>query len=116
MIETEVLASFKDKNILVTGGTGLIGRQVVAILCNAGARVTAVSLDDIRVNEQAEHIFGDLTGLDFCKDITRGRDFVFHVAGIKGSIDVTKAKPASFFVPLLMMNANMLEACRLNEV
>ena len=116
MIKEHVLNSFKGKNVLVTGGTGLIGRQVVAILCNAGARVTAVSLDDIRVNEQAEHIFGDLTGLDFCKDITRGRDFVFHVAGIKGSIDVTLAKPASFFVPLLMMNTNMLEACRLNEV
>jgi len=116
MIETEVLATFKDKNILVTGGTGLIGRQVVAILCDTGARVTTVSLDAIRVNEQAEHIFGDLTSFDFCKDITRGKDFVFHVAGVKGSIDVTKAKPASFFIPLLMMNTNMLEACRLNEV
>jgi len=116
MIETEVLNSFKGKNILVTGGTGLIGRQVVAILCDAGARVTTVSLDDIRVHEQAEYIFGDLTSFDFCKYITHGRDFVFHVAGVKGSIDVTKAKPASFFVPLLMMNTNMLEACRLNEV
>ncbi|MFH1718674.1 MAG: NAD-dependent epimerase/dehydratase family protein, partial [Planctomycetota bacterium] len=39
-----------------------------------------------------------------------------HVAGIKGSIDVTKTKPASFFVPLLMFNTNTLEACRLNKV
>jgi len=38
------------------------------------------------------------------------------VAGIKGSIEVTKSKPASFFVPLLMMNTNMLEACRLHKV
>jgi GDP-L-fucose synthase len=43
-------------------------------------------------------------------------DFVFHIAGIKGSIEVTKSKPASFFVPLLMMNTNVLEACRLNKV
>ncbi len=43
-------------------------------------------------------------------------DYVFHVAGIKGSIDVTKAKPASFFVPMLMFNTNVLEACRLNGV
>ena len=43
-------------------------------------------------------------------------DYVFHVAGIKGSIDVTKSKPASFFVPLLMFNTNVLEACRINRV
>jgi GDP-L-fucose synthase len=43
-------------------------------------------------------------------------DYVFHLAGIKGSIDVTKSKPASFFVPLLMMNTNTLEAARLNGV
>jgi GDP-L-fucose synthase len=29
---------------------------------------------------------------------------------------VTKSKPASFFVPLLMMNTNILEACRINNV
>ena len=43
-------------------------------------------------------------------------DFVFHLAGIKGSIEVTQSKPASFFVPLLMFNTNVLEACRLNKV
>jgi GDP-L-fucose synthase len=48
--------------------------------------------------------------------MTRGKDYVFHVAGIKGSVKVTKEQPASFFVPLLMMNTNILEACRLNNV
>ena len=43
-------------------------------------------------------------------------DYVFHVAGIKGSIDVTINNPASFFVPLLMFNTNVLEASRLNNV
>lgn len=116
MIEDKVLKNFKGRNVLVTGGTGLIGRQVVAILDDAGARVTVVSLDKIRVSEQAEHIYGDLTSFDFCKDITRDKDFVFHIAGVKGSIEVTKAKPASFFVSLLMMNTNVLEACRINDV
>jgi GDP-L-fucose synthase len=49
-------------------------------------------------------------------DLTKGVDNVFHVAGIKGSIEVTKSKPASFFVPLLMFNTNILEACRINKV
>jgi GDP-L-fucose synthase len=116
MIKEEVLSSLIDRNVLVTGGTGLIGRQVVDILCNAGAKVKIVSLDRIKVNAKAEHVYGDLTGFEFCQDITKDMDFVFHLAGIKGSIEVTKAKPASFFVPLLMMNTNMLEACRINKV
>ena len=116
MIEEKVLKGFTGSSVLVTGGTGLIGRQVVALLCQAGARVKIASLDRIKVNDKAEHVLGDLASFEFCKDITKDMDFVFHLAGIKGSVEVTKAKPASFFVPLLMMNTNMLEACRLNQV
>jgi GDP-L-fucose synthase len=116
LIEEEVLKSFIEKSVVITGGTGLIGRQIVDILCDAGTKVKVVSLDKIKVNEQAEHVFGDITNFEFCKDITKDIDFVFHLAGIKGSIEVTKSKPASFFVPLLMMNTNILEACRINEV
>jgi GDP-L-fucose synthase len=116
MIKEEVLKSFAGSNVLVTGGTGLIGRQVVNILCDASAHVKVVSLDRINVNEEAEHIYGDLTSFELCKELTKDMDFVFHMAGIKGSIEVTKAKPASFFVPLLMFNTNMLEACRINKV
>lgn len=100
MIDSNVLKSFSKKNVLVTGGTGLIGRQIVKLLCDVGANVKIVSLDKITVTNRAEHICGDLTEFDFCKKVTSGMDFVFHVAGIKGSIEVTKKKPASFFVPL----------------
>lgn len=116
MIDDSVLRNFAGKNALVTGGTGLIGRQVVDILAGAGAKVRIVSLDKVNVNPKAEHVYGDLTDFGFCKELTRGMDFVFHVAGVKGSIEVTKTKPASFFVPLLMFNTNVLEACRLNGV
>jgi len=115
-MKEDILHNFKGKRCLVTGGTGLIGRQVVNILCNAGAKVRIVSLDRIKVNEQAEHIYGDLTSFAFCQDITKGIDYVFHLAGIKGSAKVTIEKPASFFVPLLQMNTNILEACRVNKV
>ncbi len=116
MIREEVLRSFTGRNVLVTGGTGLIGREIVHILCDAGARLRIVSLDRLEVDARAEHIFGDLTDFGLCRELTRDVDFVFHVAGIKGSIEVTKSKPASFFVPLLMFNTNVLEACRYNKV
>lgn len=116
MTTHELLANFADKRVLVTGGTGLIGRQLVNLLCGAGARVTIASLDEVEVDPRATLVFGDLTDLSFCMRMTEGMDHVFHVAGIKGSVEVTKQKPASFFVPLLMMNTNVLEACRLNRV
>jgi GDP-L-fucose synthase len=116
MIPDSILQNFQGKTVLVTGGTGMIGRQIVNILCDAGAIVTSASLDDIETHPTAQHLKADLTDFQTCKEIAVGMDYVFHVAGIKGSIEVTKSRPASFFVPLLMMNTNMLEACRINGV
>ena len=116
MIKDEVLRSFSGRNVLVTGGTGLIGREIVHLLCDSGAHVKLVSLDRMEIDPCAVHVYGDLTDFDLCKQLTSDMDFVFHVAGIKGSIEVTKSKPASFFVPLLMFNTNVLEASRLNKV
>jgi GDP-L-fucose synthase len=115
VIKEEVLKSFRGTNVLITGGTGLIGRQVVDILASADARLKIVSLDDVRVHPKAEHIMGDITDFEFCKKITKDVDFVCHLAGIKGSADVSNRLLASHFVPTILMNTNMLEACRQNK-
>jgi GDP-L-fucose synthase len=107
---------FSDKRVLVTGGTGLIGREVTKLLRSFGAIVSVVSLDSIKQYDDVQYIHGDLTNLDFCLEVTKNIDYVFHLAGIKGSIDVTKSRPASFLVPLLMFNTNVLEASRRNGV
>lgn len=107
---------FFNQRVLITGGTGLIGREITNILRSAGAVITVVSLDAIKQYDEVRYIYGDLTNLDFCFEVTKNIDYVFHLAGIKGSIDVTKSRPASFFVPLLMFNTNVLEAARRNDV
>ncbi len=116
MFGQEITKFFEEKKVVVTGGTGLIGRSVVKKLCGMGATVKVISLDKFTVDDRAEHIFGDLTDFNFCKEITKNIDFAFHISGIKGSIKMTIEKPSSFFVPLIMMNTNFLEACRLNNV
>ncbi len=112
MISQKVLESFIGKKCLVTGGTGLIGRQVVKILSAVGAQVDVVSLDYIDLDlPNVETYRADLRNFDVCKDVIAGTDYVFHLAGIKGSVEVTKTRPADFFVPLLQFNTNVLEAC-----
>ena len=112
MVSAEIKDALNGSNSVVTGGTGLIGREVVKLLVDSGANVKIISLDKVEVNNDAEHVYGDLTNFDFCADHFAGADFVFHLAGIKGSVKVTTEKPASFFVPLLMFNTNVLEAAR----
>ena len=94
----------------------MIGTSLVNILCHFQAKVTVATLDNFRPNKKAKYIKGNLTDFNFCKKITKNKDFAFHLAGIKGSVKTTIEKPASFFVPLLMMNTNFLEACRLNKI
>lgn len=116
MTYSDIASAFRGRSVAVTGGTGLIGRQIVKQLCDMDAQVKTLSLDTLQADPRAQHVYGDLAELAFCKEQTRGMDYVVHAAGIKGSVEVTKSRPASFFVPLVSMNTNVLEACRLNKV
>ncbi|MBI5145310.1 MAG: NAD-dependent epimerase/dehydratase family protein [Candidatus Omnitrophica bacterium] len=107
---------YKAKKILVTGGTGLIGMPLVEILLKEGSRVRIASLDDpSRAHPQAEFMRLDLSHLENCLKACEGMDYVFQLAGIKGSPAMTAKKPASFFVPTIMFNTNMMEAARLSK-
>ncbi|MEZ5666621.1 MAG: NAD(P)-dependent oxidoreductase [Alphaproteobacteria bacterium] len=115
-LPADILRAIEGRRALVTGGTGMIGREVVRLLLEGGAEVTSVSLDRLQPVHGARYVHGDLSDLGLCLDLTADMDLVLHVAGIKGSVKVTQSRPASFFVPLLMMNTNMLEAARRNNV
>lgn len=108
---------FKGTKVLVTGGTGLIGRPLVELLLERGAQVRIASLDDpSRAHPQAEFRQVNLMLFPNCLEACRGMDYVFHLAGIKGSPAMTARKPASFFVPILLFNTNMMEAARQSGV
>lgn len=108
-----MISIYQGKSILVTGGTGLIGRPLVEMLVDMGAKVRIASLDDpSRAHPLAEFVRADLTNFRSCLDVCDGMDYVFHLAGIKGSPAMTARKPASFFVPTISFNTNMMEAAR----
>lgn len=104
---------YKDKKVLVTGGTGLIGRPLVEMLVDLGAKVRIASLDDpSRAHPKAEFKQVNLMKYENCMEVCSGMDYVFHLVGIKGSPAMTAKKPASFFVPTITFNTNMMEAAR----
>tara|TARA_B100000768_G_scaffold163465_1_gene164758 strand:- start:5655 stop:6653 length:999 start_codon:yes stop_codon:yes gene_type:complete len=104
---------FKGKKVLVTGGTGLIGRPLVEKLVHLEADVTVVSLDKpTNVDKSVEFINLDLRNFENCLTICKGKEIVFNLIGVKGSPKMTIESPASFFVPTITFSINMMEAAR----
>ena len=100
-----------NARVLVTGGTGMIGRYLVDLLLEKGCKVKVVSLDDptgLPAAVTFERL--DLTVLENCIKACNGCDYVFNLVGIKGSPKMSRERPASFMVPMLMFNTAMMEA------
>jgi nucleoside-diphosphate-sugar epimerase len=77
-------------HILVTGGHGLIGRAVTALLAELGARITVYDLGgpdaaDRAVGGGAEaHVTGSVTDVETLRTTIAGHDAVVHLAGLAG--------------------------------
>lgn len=76
----------------------------------------SVSLEGGKASSKTKHYQADLRDFKRCLELTAGMDVVFHLAGIKSNPKQTAVRPASFFAPLLQVNTNVLEACRINRV
>ena len=102
---------FKDQKVLVTGGGGMIGRSLVKLLLDRGAKITIADLTKpTDLPEGVEHVQVDLRFFDNCLDICKGKDYVFHLAGVKGSPKMCAEQPVDFMVPMLQFNTNMMQA------
>ena len=102
---------FKNQKVLVTGGAGMIGRQLVDLLLEKGAKITVADLNEpIDLPQGVDFVKTNLLYFDQCQNICKGQDYVFNLVGIKCSPKVTMEQPADIMGPMMQFNTNMLEA------
>ena len=87
---TTRMAHLRDASILVTGGTGFVGRHLVPLLLRAGAHVSCFvrpNSDTSRLPEQVTLIRGDIMSSNGLAQAMSDRDIVIHMAAVLFSGD-----------------------------
>lgn len=109
------LDAFRNTNVLVAGGTGMIGRPLCKLLHELGSNVTVAGLEDPfeaveMLPEGVRYVQSDFTIPDAAHAACREQNFVFNLVGIKGSVGIGESRAASYLVPMLRFQTNLTEA------
>jgi len=93
--------------VVVTGGTGFLGRHVCDELARAGAKVEPVGRAryDLRRRAEIDRMLAEIRP-----------DAVVHLAAVVGGIGANRAHPGQFLYENAIMGLELLEACRVAGV
>jgi GDP-L-fucose synthase len=97
-----------SKRVLVTGGSGFLGRHVVAAMARHGCRDVVVvrkAQHDLTVEADVVRLFRDVRP-----------NVVIHLAAVVGGIGANRESPGRFFYQNVMMGALTMEQARLAGV
>jgi UDP-glucose 4-epimerase len=101
---------FKDKILLITGGTGSFGNAVLRGFLNTDIKEIRIfsrdekKQDDMRkvyANDKLKFYLGDVRDVNSVNDAVRGVDFIFHAAALK-------QVPSCEFYPMQAVQTNVI--------
>jgi UDP-N-acetylglucosamine 4,6-dehydratase len=100
---------FKDKILLITGGTGSFGNAVLRRFLNTDVREIRIFSRDEKKQDDMRHIYtdrklkfyvGDVRNIDSLREALTGVDYVFHAAALK-------QVPSCEFYPMEAVRTNI---------
>ena len=116
IISSHNMSIFKDKVLLITGGTGSFGNAVLRRFLNTDIKEIRIfsrdekKQDDMRHEYQARYpevankikfYIGDVRNLQSCKNAMNGVDYIFHAAALK-------QVPSCEFFPMEAVKTNVI--------
>ncbi|MEG3436759.1 GDP-L-fucose synthase [Pannus brasiliensis CCIBt3594] len=102
------MSDLSAQRIVVTGGAGFLGRQVVEQLIEAGANPDKITIPRSRDC--------DLRVWENCQRLADQQDLIVHLAAHVGGIGLNREKPAELFYDNLMMGTQLIHASYLAGV
>ncbi len=102
------------KNIIVTGGSGFIGSNVVSALLEKKFKVIILDKKKPKI-KKIRFIYSDLSNLNSLKRITKNADCIYHFAGVS-DINKVKFMPIKTVKDNVLITTNLLEAAKINKI
>jgi GDP-L-fucose synthase len=109
---------FKGKNVLVAGGTGFVGVNLIKRLLALGAKVRATihRTPPVLLDSRVDYVNCDLLNMDDCKRAVEGMEYVFMCAANTSGAAVIASTPLVHVTPNIIMNAQIMEASYFADV
>ncbi len=110
------MSIFKDKTLLITGGTGSFGNAVLRRFLNTDIKEIRIFSRDEKKQDDMRHEYqvrypevvhkikfyiGDVRNLQSCKNVMPGVDYIFHAAALK-------QVPSCEFFPMEAVKTNVI--------
>lgn len=104
----------KYKNVLVTGGSGFIGKHLVNILLEKGYNVAVIDKHPKNLPKKVKVFKGDVRNGKAIKEAMKNANIVYHLAGVLGTEELNKQSLLATKINVIGA-LNVLEAARKNK-